>query len=398
MNLWRLTLGWTLVLAVGCLNGPWFLGLAGEAPERPDVKTAKIEFKSEGEERHEVGEIIVEGQDGSMLLQTAEGRLWGLQPSEIIQRDEADQSFQPLTKSQVAAQLKEDLPDGFSVHETAHFVLVYNTSKPYAQWVGDIYERLYKAFHDYWDDTVLKLHEPRFPMVAVVFENQGAYLEFAKPEVGEMAGAMIGYYNMQTNRIVSFDITGIQGMIQPGQRVSSREMLSTLFSQPQAERTVATVVHEAVHQIAYNCGMQVRLADNPKWVSEGMAMFFEVPDGRSTRLWGSVGRVNPYQLVQFGQYLRTRPADSLTTLISDDARFAGEKDRYTAAYAESWALTYFLIKKHKKDYAAYLKDLSELEPLGEPDARRRVETFKTHFGQDLAKLDMEFLRFIRNLK
>ena len=33
------------------------------------------------------------------------------------------------------------------------------------------------------------------------------------------------------------------------------------------------------------------------------------------------------------------------------------------AYAESWALTYYLIHKHPKEYVAYLKLLSRKQPL-----------------------------------
>ncbi len=279
--------------------------------------------------------------------------------------------------------------------ETEHFVIVYNTSETYARWVGDVYEKLYKSFHKFWDRQ-LELTEPRLPMVAVVFKSRDAYMQFAQPEVGDVAKDMIGYYNLLTNRIVSFDITGVQGLAQPGQRYASREMLMQLFAQPLAERSVATVVHEAVHQISYNCGLQVRLADNPKWVSEGLAMFFEVPDGgKSTLGWGTIGKVNPYQLVQFRKYMSSRPADSLTTLVSDDERFTGAADQVLGAYAESWALTFFLMKSQKKNFAAYLSELSQLKPLGEPKPRERIELFKKHFGSNLAKLDTDFLRFIR---
>ncbi len=200
-------------------------------------------------------------------------------------------------------------------------------------------------------------------MVALVFNSRDAYYAVRQARMGELAKDMIGYYHLQTNRIVSFDINGVQGLAQPGQRYASREMLMQLFAQPQAERTVATVVHEAVHQMAYNCGLQVRLADKPKWVSEGMAMFFEVPD-KSSVGWGTIGKVNPIQLVQFRKYLGSRHADSLTTLISDDSRFSGPADQVLGAYAESWALTYFLMKAQKKNFAAYLTDLGQLKPLG----------------------------------
>jgi hypothetical protein len=227
-----------------------------------------------------------------------------------------------------------------------------------------------------------------------VFDSREAYLQYAEREIGPSAGAMIGYYNMQTNRIVTFDITGVQGLAVPGQRYSSSAMLTQLFSQPQAERTVATIVHEAVHQIAYNSGFQVRLADNPKWVSEGIAMFFETPDVNNARGWGTIGKINYYQLQQFRRYLQHRPSDSLTTLICDDRRF-GDKSTVADAYAESWALTYYLLKAHSDNYADYMKAMAKLPPLGEGDARQRVELFKAHFGADLAKLDQQFVTFMR---
>ena len=45
----------------------------------------------------------------------------------------------------------------------------------------------------------------------------------------------------------------------------------TTFNVPDWERNVATIIHEATHQLAYNSGMQRRYADNPMWVSEGLA-------------------------------------------------------------------------------------------------------------------------------
>lgn len=355
--------------------------------------TAKVEFKNHGPQRTELGEVWEEGQDGSKLFLTPDGQLLVLDAADVVNGAPSSDKFVPLSKTKVAQQLKRELGDEFLSLETEHFVIVYNTSETYARWVGDLYEKLYKSFHKYWDRQI-DLSEPRLPMVALVFNSRDAYMQFAKPEVGEMAKDMIGYYHLQTNRIVSFDITGVQGLAQPGQRYATREMLMQLFLQPQAERTVATVVHEAVHQIAYNCGLQVRLADNPKWVSEGMAMFFEVPD-KSSVGWGTIGKVNPIQLVQFRKYMASRPADSLTTLISDDQRFSGPADQVLGAYAESWALTYFLMKAQKKNFGAYLRELGKQKPLGETDPRQRMELFKKHFGTNLGKLDIDFIKFIR---
>ncbi len=363
-------------------------------PVAESYPAAKVEFKNHGPQRTELGEIWEEGQDGSKLFLTPDGQLLVLDAKDVVSGQATDEKFTPLSKAKVAERLKKELGAEFLSLETEHFVIVYNTSETYARWVGDLYEKLYKTFHKYWDRQI-ELREPRLPMVALVFRSREAYLQFARPEVGDMANDMVGYYHLQTNRIVSFDITGIQGLAQPGQRIASREMLMQLFAQPLAERTVATVVHEAVHQIAYNCGLQVRLADNPKWVSEGMAMFFEVPDAKSNVLWGTIGKVNPFQLVQFRKFMANRPADSLTTLISDDSRFSGASEDVRAAYAESWALTYYLMKAQKKNFAAYLAELGQLKPLGETDPRQRMELFKKHFGSNLGKLDADFIKFMR---
>lgn len=363
-------------------------------PPENAPKTERVSFKSNVQARDEVGEVLVESQDGGKLFLTADGRLWLLQPDEILAQAPSDEPLEPLSADAISASLRAELPNGFLVHKTAHFVLVYNTSETYARWVGDLFERLYRGFTNYWKGRGVKLKEPRFPLVALVFDSREAYLQYAEREIGESARAMIGYYNMQTNRVVTFDITGVQGLAVPGQRYSSSAMLTQLFSQPQAERTVATIVHEAVHQIAYNTGFQIRLADNPKWVSEGIAMFFETPDVNNARGWGTIGKINHYQLLQFARYMQRRPSDSLTTLISDDSRFA-DKDTVADAYAESWALTYYLLKAHSDEYADYMKALAKLPPLGEGDARQRVELFKEHFGDDLAKLDQQFITFMR---
>jgi hypothetical protein len=360
----------------------------------PAPKTERISFKNSVTARDEVGEVLVESQDGGKLFLTADGQLWLLQPDEILAQAPSDQPLKPLSSEAISAELREELPDGFLVHKTAHFVLIYNTSETHARWVGDLFERLYRGFTNYWEGRGVKLKEPRFPLVALVFDSREAYLQYAEREIGASARAMIGYYNMQTNRIVTFDITGVQGLAVPGQRYSSSAMLIQLFSRPEAERTVSTIVHEAVHQIAYNSGFQVRLADNPKWVSEGMAMFFETPDVNNARGWGTIGKMNLYQLQQFRIYLQRRPSDSLTTLICDDSRF-GNKETVADAYAESWALTYYLLKAHKEDYARYMKALAKLPPLGEENARQRVELYKEHIGDYRAKLDAQFVSFIR---
>jgi hypothetical protein len=153
---------------------------------------------------------------------------------------------------------------------------------------------------------------------------------------------------------------------------------------------VSTIVHEATHQIAFNCGLHTRLSDCPRWFSEGIAMYFETPDLRSTKGWRGIGAVNWPRLELFQQSLSTRPAGSLETLIRDDKRFVDPKQAL-AAYAEAWALTYFLIHKHPKEYVSYLRLLSAKKPLLQDSPQQRLDEFRGIFGS-LTKLNTELVR------
>ena len=65
---------------------------------------------------------------------------------------------------------------------------------------------------------------------------------------------------------------------------------------------VATVVHEASHQIAFNINLQTRYADTPLWLSEGFAMFAETPDLKRRSGWKSIGKMNRDRFSQFRKY------------------------------------------------------------------------------------------------
>jgi hypothetical protein len=354
------------------------------------VTTLKNGTKSELE-----GRIEVEAQDGGVLLLTRDGVLWPLPKEEIAERRKDDKPFKPFTREELAKKLTSDLP-GFRIHQTKHYVFCYNTSPAYAQWVGALYERLYGAFYNYWKLRKFELHEPEFPLVALVFENQESYAQYCRKELGEATKSIIGYYSLQSNQVNMYDLTGIEELRIRGDRGSAAR-INAILSQPAAERTVATIIHEATHQLAYNSGLEARFADNPFWVSEGIAIYFETPDLQSSKGWRSIGGVNRHNLFNFRKTLRDRPEDSLTTLLSDDKRF---RDPATAAdaYAEAWALNYFLLRTREAKYIDYVKELAKQPQLVEEGAEFRLAMFKKHFGSDLGELNTEFLRYMRGVQ
>ncbi len=355
----------------------------------------RVTIKRDGKTIDVIGKIEVEAQDGGVMVLSPDGVLWPILPEEIVSKASDERVFQPLSKDELGRQLLRDLPGGFKLHTTQHYLIAYNTSPAYAQWVGALYERLYRGFYTYWSHKKWDLAEPEFPLVAVVFDSQESYAAYARHELGEATKTIIGYYSLQSNKMTMYDLTGLE-RARLGNDRTAGQRINQLLSQPAAERTVATIVHEATHQLAFNSGMHVRFSDLPFWVSEGLAVYFESPDLKNAQGWRTIGAVNRYSLINFRKYQQKRTTDGFELLLTDDKRFR-DPQLAADAYAEAWALTYFLQKTKPDEYTRYLRSLSKLPTLVTTDPKERKEKFKEAFGEDTAALEQEFLRFMRNL-
>ena len=338
------------------------------------------------------GRVLVEAQDGGLLLLGRDGVLWAVTPDELVEHTTDTSPFEPLGVEEMSARLLAQLPAGFDVHRTAHYLICHDTSPAYARWCGSLFERLYMAFTNYWRRRGFKLSEPEFPLVAVVFADRASYVKFSHAELGDAAPSIIGYFSLRTNRMTMYDLTGMESGARHQSRGSTGARINQILSRPEAARTVATIVHEATHQIAFNCGLHTRYSDCPLWFSEGIALYFESPDLSSSRGWRGIGAINQPRLLQFRQFLAKRPPDSLRTLIADDKRFRDPKQALDA-YGEAWALTYYLIQRQPKQYVAYLRTLSKKELLLQDGPKTRLQEFTKAFG-DLQKLDAELLRYM----
>jgi len=225
----------------------------------------------------------------------------------------------------------------------------------------------------------------------VVFGSKPEYIRYATREFGTDPGSIIAHYSQMTNRVAMYDLTFTFG---PGPGGKPRQ-LDKVLRQPAAIPMVTTIIHEATHQLMFNRGMQVRMADAPLWLNEGMANWFEAPNLGNKNGWTGPGLVNNVRLRQLNGFLPNRPADSLTTLISDDKRFGGEGA--FDAYAESWALVHFLLKHRRNKFCDYLKVISKKRPGIEVDPATRLAEFVKHFGP-LPKLEKAFLKYVKALE
>ena len=379
-----MALAWTP--AGGALAAP---GKTAGAESRP---VERIELQGDGGQRQIEGVVVVEAVDGGLLLERPDERLELVQPGDILSRT-------PVARPEVESprdlgrRILGELPPGFDLLVTKHYCICFDTSRAYAQWCGALFERLHDAFANFWRQAGIEMSPPPRPLLVVIFADRQRYEAFAARDLGAAADRVVGYYNLMTNRVTTFDLTGSAGLPRPAGQAAARAGLEILSS-PEASGMVATLVHEATHQMAFNGGLHQRLAPVPLWLSEGVATYFETPDLASDRGWKGIGNVNTSRLERF---LANNRAGTLEQIVLGDEPFR-RPDEALDAYSRAWALTFFLTQTRKAAFVGYLRTISRKEPLADDSEEERLRDFKTAFGASPADLEEPLLRYMNRLR
>lgn len=365
----------------------WALSCLAAATLRAEDAAVRVTFTDMGGAAQTLdARLLVEAADGGLLLEDRAGALWNVTPDRLQAREALPDPVSSFDHDELGRHLKTQLGGDFAIVKTKHYVICTSAPRHYAEWCGTLFERLLRAFLLQWERAGLELHEPAAPLPAIVFATQQQYAAFATRDAGPQLADKAGYYSVRSNCIVLFDLTTAIG----GDAPRSADDVSRRVAA--APGNVATIVHEATHQIAFNSGLHTRYADNPMWVTEGMAMYFETPDLRSGSGWTTIGKLNLARLRQFKDYAESRrPADSLVALISGEDRFR-DPEAAADAYAEAWALTYFLIRTRRDDYVQYLRMLADKPRLRWDTPDRRHADFAATFG-DLDENNAHFTRY-----
>lgn len=353
------------------------------AADTPLLERLKIRTESNPQLEFR-GTVLLEAEDGGLLVQRADGGLIPVDKPDVLSREPLGVPFAPLSGHEQARALLDELGAGWQSFETKRYVVCSQAPRHYAEWCATLLERLRFAFDNFWTQRGFDLAEPEFPLVALILKDERTFLEYGASLGHDLRGT-VGFYDIASNRVVFFDFSG---------GANERDLRSRMTG---AAKQVATVVHEATHQMAFNTGLQTRLADNPLWLTEGLAMYFETPDLSTDKGWKTIGAVNDLRLGQFRADLGRRPGDSLSTLIAEDTRFT-DPERMGSAYAESWVLTHFLVKTRAADYARYMREVGRKPRLVFNTREERLSEFRAVFGDSLEKLDKELLKYAGRLR
>ena len=335
---------------------------------------------------------LVAMDDETAWVMTREGRLEKLAVEDIKSFKRISPKFQSLTSAQVRDGLRREFGKGFEVAGSEHYLVCAPPGK--AQEYAKLFEGIYRSFHGYFSVRGFKFEKPEFPLVAIVFPDHKSFDDYCKRDELRAFPGLMGYYLRTSNRVALFDPNSDQTA---HSSPAGRRGLNRMAASIEAE-LADTIVHEATHQVAFNTGLHTRIGENPKWVVEGLATVFESPGIRSSTAGRgrAFTRINRDRYLWFQNYAQSRrKPKSLAAFVCSDHKF---QSATLDAYAEAWALSFYLIETRPSKYAGYLKAIAERDPLKDYPAEERLADFQNAFGNDLEMLEADFLRFISRLE
>jgi hypothetical protein len=304
----------------------------------------------------------------------SDGRLWQFEPQQV--KDLERLNYPPGSQSlvQMRGALQREFGSAFEVSAAGKYLVVHPRGHG-SEW-SQRFDELYRSFKMFFAVRGFQLREPEFPLVAIILRSKEEFYRYARKEKAQLQSSILGYYSSQTNRVAMYDVTAGR-------------------SNTAWHANAETIIHEATHQTAFNTGIHSRFAPPPQWVAEGLGTLFE-----ARGIWDARGssrpadRVNRGRLAQFRSLLTKHKGDTLVQLVSSDKLFKSDID---LAYAESWALTYYLSQTQPTKYAAYLARTARRPEFQSYTSAERLADFTGVFGENFRLLDAQFLQYMRDV-
>jgi hypothetical protein len=332
------------------------------------------------------GRIVATPSLDTLLLMTSDSHYHSTEKKSVLQHTSDSVPFEYDDKAVLSRTLQREFGSQFHVQSSMHYVICSSASAGDTNRCNAALERLFKGFFAFWKNRGLPLTHPPNQLVIVLHGNREMYQQHGQGELGDAVNSVHGYYSQKTNRVnlLAIDVAPRNGIFGGASGVL-------------ASRTMATVIHEATHQLSYNSGLQTRLAPHPLWFSEGLAVFFEPPNLKTQTGYQPIGSVSPLHLGTYRAASRVRKVMNLKELLAHDRVFR-DSATIRMAYSQSWALTYFLIRTRRAEFLKYLETQGAKQSLSTDSPEVRLRDFEVVFGGTIRELQREFERYMQRVK
>ena len=365
-------------------------------PAAPAAKGANVERVGELVGR-EIADFRVLAGNGKYMLEDEFGEIRIIPQSNVASVEPAPDAPVEELRKRYERRLLNEFGEGFQVKTTEHFIFVSDASEGYVDWCGRLFESLEEGFRLYARRNGIELTDRGEPLIVVVFARQVDFIRYASVETGSPE-KLAAYYNMQTNRVALYDLSNVEGTdasSSPRRRRSTLVETREILSRPNAAFNVATIVHEATHQIAFNRGVFLRTGPIALWAAEGLSLVFETPNGHATQGgWGFRGSFpkNERMINLFRSKIDSME-DPFRTIVAQENFY----QNLEGSYAASWALFYYLYKKNPNALAKYMRHIASKSPCTVYPAQERLKDFEEFFGDDWEKTTAAVKRYVKRL-
>ena len=236
-----------------------------------------------------------------------------------------------------------------------HFTVITNSSEKQARHVAGQFERMRAVFHTRFPRNEI---DPTVPIVVLAVNGEEDFRRL-EPAV---------YLNKDSLQLAGLFLRA----------PDKNYVLMRLDAR--GEHPYEVVYHEYTHLILSKTEEWL-----PLWLSEGTAEFYQTTEIRDKEVAiGEAGKENV-------NLLRQNHLLPLTTLFSvnRDSPYYHEQDKGTIFYAESWALTHYLIFQDRRESTHKLSDYMDL-------ARQKVDpvTAATQAFGDLHRLQADLDAYV----
>lgn len=320
------------------------------------------------------------------------------------------------------------------IERTDHFLIAYDAADRDMRRLLSRLRATHRHIYRFCKINDLPAEPLQQRLNVLFFNTRRQYQDYAAKE-GFARSESVGFFSQRSNvsafynladspmlRAINQPIDQLDRQIQALQekRPPDRSRIRKLRRQRQElvnvrARTVErlnrlTIQHEAAHQILFNAGIHVRGAQNPGWLTEGLACLFETPPSASG---SGAGATNQLRLADVraccgasGDLDRLRAQDMQVALTSkkflplreligranlfDD----GQDPNLVHYYSQAWSLVCYLQRNRRPQFAQYLRRLAQRRPGQQITPQAEIADFEAAFGPLDQRMQDRWARFV----
>lgn len=298
------------------------------------------------------------GRNEAALLES-NGLFHIFKTREVTNHSILEVPFHPQSLVEARANLKRELGSDFDILISGPYVIA--APKGEADRWKRRFNTLLAGYTRYCEVRGWPARRADFPLVVIVFSDRQQFLRYAMTQTKQLPNMAVGSYFPRTNRCILYQIGGATGV--------------------NWSETESTIVHEAVHQLAYNTGLHERLFDNPTWFVEGVATMFEQPAVYDLNVRRSTisNRMNPSKVRDLQEIIK-KPGQLefiMREIVVSDEYF---KHDPLSAYAVAWGMVFYLTERMPSQFRNFI-ELQNRRRFGEYKPMDRDRDFQQAFGQ-----------------